>query len=254
MHRRHGREGHTLLELLIAVLLLAGLATGCIVLLTVQLRQVRSVVSAVEASNATSFASRLLRTELRSLVPAHDVEGIGPDSSRQRVFRGTGIVCAVSGNVAEVRYRGLRDPDPTKDSVLVMHPNGESAFAVLGVQRPAAPTCTAAASEKAVELVTSDTVPAPGILLLFERGTWHLSSSALRYARGLGGRQPITAAVLDDDSTGIAVSGGTDPIAFVLALAARSSGSRPSEGLLRMTRRVGFLNLPFPLDSVFNRP
>ena len=37
----------------------------------------------------------------------------------------------------------------------------------------------------------------PVLLRLFETGSYHLSGGALRYRRGSGGRQPLTAAVLE---------------------------------------------------------
>lgn len=248
-------RGHLLVELVIAMVLLTCLTTGCVTLLAVQLRQVRTIVSTVEAGSATRFASRLLRSELRPVAPALDVSGVGPDSSRQRVFRGMAISCATSGKVAEVRYRGLRDPDPTKDSMVVMLSGGEAAVAVTAVRPPAIPTCAAAPGEKVIELATSDSVPAPALLLLFERGTWHLSGSALRYSRGRGGRQPITAAVFVDDSTHFTSFGGlATPAAIGLVLAARPNGSTAMSGLLRVSDRIALLNLPFPLDSVLSLP
>ncbi len=45
--------------------------------------------------------------------------------------------------------------------------------------------------------------PVPGALVarIFERGSYHVSDGALRYRRGLGGRQPLTLDVFDNRST-----------------------------------------------------
>lgn len=255
MFPERGRGGHTLVELLVGMLVLGLLTTVSIGLLAVELRLVREAASLAEAGNAARFAARLLRAELRPVVPGPDVRGQGLDSTSQRVFRGSGIVCSASGTSAEVRYRGIRDPDPAKDSVLLLTPAGEFAAPLVSVGPPAAPACVASPGELRFHLAWADTlVPGP-TLLVFESGTWHLSGGALRYERGAGGRQPVTAAVLNDDSTDItaeAVAGATTAIR--LRLSAAPAGSPARHGLLRILQRIGLLNLPIPLDSAVLDP
>jgi hypothetical protein len=47
--------------------------------------------------------------------------------------------------------------------------------------------------------------PVPGALVVrvFERGSYHVSGGALRYRRGMGGRQPLTLDVFDDDRSNV---------------------------------------------------
>ena len=47
--------------------------------------------------------------------------------------------------------------------------------------------------------------PVTGALVarIFERGSYHVVGRALRYRRGLGGRQPLTPNVFDDDRSGM---------------------------------------------------
>lgn len=254
MCRRRPRPGHTLVELVIALFVLLALGSTAAGTLVAQLRLVRDVAAGAEAGNAVRFASRLLRAEQRPLAISVDVRGLGPDSVSQRVFRGIAIVCAVNGPRAELRYRGLRDPDPAKDSVLVLAGGAEATAPVSGVGVPAIPACSPAPGETSIELEAGPLLP-DDVLLIFESGTWHLSASALRYARGAGGRQPVTATVLVDDSTWLsAETAGGDTVAIRLRLAALPAGSRPGQGLLGLAHRIALLNPPLPLDSVVFEP
>jgi type II secretory pathway pseudopilin PulG len=249
MRRDRARGGHSLIELLVALLLLALVATTAVGLLTAGGRLVRGTTNAAEAVNATGFAARLLRSEIETLVPT-DSHGFDSDSSRQRVFRGSGIVCGLSGGTASVRYRGMRNPDPTKDSTLVLAASGESARALLAASASPPAPCVARNGETVLGLEVPGGLRSGDVVLLFETGTWHLAGSALRYARGAGGRQPLTPSVFVDDSTGITVdTAGAVPLAVRLALAAMPAGATAAS-MIRERHRIAMLNTRAPLDSV----
>lgn len=142
-----------------------------------------------EAVRATTV---ILGADLRSLTEA-DVAAYAADSVRIRAFRGGGPVCGGAPASPLVRYGGMRDPDPDRDSVVVLSAGAEQVLALAGVRR-------AADCGGALEL-TLDEVPssaAPAYLLVFETGAYHLSDGAFRYRRGDGGRQPLTEPVLED--------------------------------------------------------
>jgi len=250
MPRDAVRAGQSLVELVVALFLLALLGSTAIGLLSAELALVRQAADATEAGNAIRFAARLLHAEMGPLVGI-DFHGLATDSSRQRVFRGTGTVCGVTTTSAVIRYVGLRHPDPAKDSVLALTPEGEIAKALLASSVPAPPPCVPRPGEAVLELTVAGGLRPGDVVLLFETGTWHLSSSALRYARGAGGRQPLTPAVLVDDSTGMSAdTSGTGPVAVRVALAALPAGIHRASRMLRDSFRIALLNLAQPLDSV----
>jgi len=248
--RRDGvPAGHSLVELMVALLLLGLLGSAALGLLSSGLRLVRRSTDATEAGNATRFAARLLRSEIEILVAA-DSRGFDTDSSRQRVFRGAGIVCGVVGATAAVRWVGLRNPDPAKDSALALTSSGETVRAVLAAASPSTPPCSARPGEALLELDVTGGLRPGDVVLVFETGTWHLSGSALRYARGAGGRQPLTPTVFVDDSTGItADTSAAGPVAVRLALTAVAASGGGSWQLSER-HRIALLNLAMPLDSV----
>jgi len=253
MRRDHRPSGQSLVELVVALLLLALFATTALGLLTAELGLFRDAADATEAGNAARFAARLLHSEIATLTAA-DSRGFDADSSRQRVFRGAAIVCAVAATTATVRYIGLRAPDPAKDSALVLTTAGETSRPVAAASPASVPGCSPGPSEIVLELDLGTGLQTGDLLLLFETGTWHLSGSALRYARGAGGRQPLTPEVFLDDSTRItADSTPGGPVAVRLALAAMPVGRPVAARLIRESSRIALLNLAAPLDSVVLR-
>jgi hypothetical protein len=147
-----------------------------------------------DALVALRVSRHVLRREMRHGVRGADWE-VGGDSLALRAFRGTALVCGNDSSTADllVSYAGDRDPDPTKDSVLLVTAEGDgSVRALLGTAAP--PTACAGLDSAGAAAWRLDT-PAPAGTVaakLFERGSYHLSGSALRYRRGAGGRQPLT--------------------------------------------------------------
>jgi hypothetical protein len=191
------RTGAALLEILVAAALAALVVTSAALLLHAQSRAAHATTQHSERSDAARTALLTLAAEWRTLVPQSDIYGIAADSVAGRIFRGVAVVCASSATTSLVRYRGLRLPDPAKDSALE-----------LGLERTVAVTaiaadtgCTSGPGEH-VLAVDWGVQPASGSMwLFFESGSYHLSTNALRYRRAPAGRQPITNEVLSDASS-----------------------------------------------------
>lgn len=144
----------------------------------------------VRLAEAVRTGAVILGAELRYL--AGDDLVLGGDSARIRAFRGGGPVCRHEGAIVHVHYRGVRAPEPDKDSVLVVGTSAERAVALLS----AGPST---ACDGSLRLVLAEpTVEAPAVALVFETGAYSLSGGAIRYRRGHGGRQPLTEALLRD--------------------------------------------------------
>lgn len=135
----------------------------------------------------------VLRDELGAGLTDLDWTVFPPDSIRLRAFRGTGWPCAplVRGLTIPVRWDGIRAPDPSKDSLLVL--DGDGAWRVVDlVGVTDSGVCAGWTLEAAV--------PSPILMRLFESGSYHFGNGALRYRRGGGGRQPLTEGVLQGAS------------------------------------------------------
>lgn len=144
------------------------------------------------AAELMRTTSLVLDAELRYGAPADRT--ITPDSVRLRAIRGAGVICGRSGSEVRVQYRGVRNPDPTKDSALVITDSATTgvAYRVEGVATAVAePGCG-----EGYRLTLEGAPPGNGFLLVFETGSYHLADGALRYRRGRGGRQPVTESVL----------------------------------------------------------
>ena len=137
-------------------------------------------------------ARHVVAAELRRAGPGAPGAAVSADTLGVRAFRGTAAVCP-GGETDEfaVSYRGDRQPDPAKDSVLLItHAGVQTTRKLVRVAGGPAACGTAAATS----LWRLD-APAPeGTVLarLFERGAYHLAGSALRYRVGASGRQPLT--------------------------------------------------------------
>lgn len=189
------RSGASLPELILVAWLfglvlaaVAGFAAG-------QRRIVEATSGRVRMSEVVRVADRVLGSELRTLAEA-DIERHGPSSIGVRAVRGGGVICGWTSDGALVRYKGMRRPDATKDSVILISgrtPRGEP-YRLL-----------AAASEQGCggSVVRLRLQPAPsaraagGLALVFESGTYSVDD-AIRYRRGAAGRQPLTETVLSD--------------------------------------------------------
>ena len=117
-----------------------------------------------------------------------------PDSVGLRAYRGIARVCERrSWNSIVSATEGVRLPDPAKDSIMFLTSDGRAVpSAILSVDAHLAGRCGARPGRPSV-IAVSDSIP-HGVVLarFFERGSYHLSGRALRYRRGLAGRQPLT--------------------------------------------------------------
>lgn len=190
---RPGRAGASLVELVLVLVLFSLVLGGLGRFAAGQGRLARTQLEATRFAEAVRASRIILAGDIRA-VSVHDVVAIGPDSVRIRAFRGGGGVCSVSGAQLGVRYRGYRQPDPTKDSVALITAVGEEYRAVEEVSY--------AGCDGEGILLGMDAAAAaePAFILVFETGAYHLADGALRYRRGMSGRQPLVEAILSPTS------------------------------------------------------
>jgi hypothetical protein len=191
-----GGGGFTVMETLVALLagwLLTALALGT-------LARQRTVQAELARRAEALAALRISRHVLRGEVDAGDgTELFGGDSVALRAYRGVGIVCAPAPDARDliVRVRGIRAPDPAKDSVAVVGADGWTQVLALELRGSAPVPCPSSTGEGVERWRLSGDVHAePLVARFFERGSYHLSGAALRYRRGAAGRQPLTPEVL----------------------------------------------------------
>ena len=186
-------EGISLIEMVVALTL--GALVVNLGLLTVQRtrRAQLRIVERIDALGSFRVGRFVPRRELRHARVGLDWF-VDEDSLALRAFRGTGIVCPPDGRSAEmiVSFRGARQPNPEKDSVLLITVDGGRVVAGLSAVASVANACGRGPSPpqrwRLDRPVPSDVV----LARVFERGSYHLSGSALRYRRAGGGRQPLT--------------------------------------------------------------
>lgn len=193
------RRGHSLPELLVALTLFGLLSVSAASVFRSHMRLAQRAVDRAERADALRIATLVLSAETRFLRADRDVFVATADSVRLRAYRGMAIVCATSGAVAFVRYTGLRDPNPQKDSVLLLR--GDTLETTAGVVGASGSAACGAGDQPGWRLELSRAAASGDILLIFEAGTYYLTGSALRYRLGAEGRQPITTERLDDRST-----------------------------------------------------
>jgi hypothetical protein len=147
-----------------------------------------------DALVALRVGRHVLRTELRLGVPGRDWD-VHPDSLPLRAFRGVGRVCANDSASARlvVSYRGARSPDPAKDSVLLLGADGSTSVGALVGTGTAVDPCGGPGGGSVQRWTLDRAAPSSTVAArVFERGSYHIAASALRYRRGSSGRQPLT--------------------------------------------------------------
>lgn len=182
-----------MLESLIALLLTVILLTAAAMLLKGQLGIARRIRLDADLLLAFRLTRSTLEEETRYSYAGRDWDAAA-DTVGVRAFRGTALVCGTpSPGRLSVRYSGWRNPNPAKDSVLVLTHTGRwIAVELVGRAAGSATEPCGDSTWGSTELWSVDP-PVEGVLgRLFERGSYHLTGTALRYRRGRGGRQPVT--------------------------------------------------------------
>lgn len=235
---------------LAVVLLITGLVAAALAgLLHGHERLARTSAEHLARTETVRIAGAVIGAELRWLAPDRDIHAAAGDSVAIRALRAFAMACGGNGSATYARYRGLREPDPDKDSVVVLRPSGRETVFPLDGAAPEPDACATTGGEEVYRLVLPEPVPPGTPLLFYESGSYHLTDNALRYRRGAAGRQPLTPELLDPERTRIALHGappGTDaPVILEVDLAVAPTphpGRRAGPGVTR-------IRLPLP-----NRP
>jgi hypothetical protein len=210
------RRGASAVEALVALLLglfLISLA------LTVVARQ-RAAVAALgrtRDARATVWVAReLLGGEGRDGDARRDGWALSTDSFGLRAFRGIACVCGPGPTPLDlvVEAEGVRLPESAKDSVLLLGAAGE--WSVVALDGVTAATGCSDDPGGAAELWHLSATPPRGAVFAryFERGSYHVVDEALRYRRGVSGRQPLTPEVVTTPGS-VFESSGADVTLFL---------------------------------------
>jgi hypothetical protein len=217
------RAGMALTEVLVAAVLSGVVLASSALLLSGQSRLARSITERSERNDAARSVLMILHSELNALLPEQDLRAVARDSIASRIFRGVAVVCGFRSGWIYARYRGLRMPDPAKDSVVQLGIENAAAFASASVSDDA---CPHTSSEHVIALSWRVAPPLIGsIWLVFESGSYHLNANALRYRRGLESRQPITNEVINDRASSFASVGDTLVRGMRIQIAQRADGA-----------------------------
>ncbi|MCG6987929.1 MAG: hypothetical protein LJF06_07095 [Gemmatimonadetes bacterium] len=197
------RRGASVVEALVSLLL--GLFLTSLAL-TVVARQ-RAAVAALDRTSdalaAVRVARQLLGEEGRDGDARRDGWALSADSLGLRAFRGVGYVCGPGTTPLdlEVEVEGVRLPEPAKDSILILGSGGEWTVAALDGATAATP-CFGDTGRVAETWHLSGIPPTGAVFArYFERGSYHVVDEALRYRRGMSGRQPLTPEVVRTPSS-----------------------------------------------------
>jgi hypothetical protein len=197
--------------MIVALSIGAALLTALATYVSSSVRWHRSIASRAEGLETARTVWAVLDEELSSARHRRDWALDADGVLHLRAFRGFGRVCPnPEGAGLIVAFRGERLPELNRDSVLVLRADGEWVAAELAAVGPASAVsgCAVEPAESTLRVVgpPEGGEPAPVLMRIFERGTYHLENGAFRYRRGGGGRQPLTAERLGS-SSGFSVMG-----------------------------------------------
>jgi hypothetical protein len=136
----------------------------------------------------------LLQTEVSRGRPEVDWAADGGETLDLRAFRGQGLLDdeGRAGTSIRICFWGTRSPVPEKDSVLLLGKDGRWRAHDLRHRTEVSEDCLGDEGGTEERWSLSPDPPPSVFAKLYEKGRYHLSSRALRYQRGEGGRQPLT--------------------------------------------------------------
>lgn len=213
MSGARGRAGTSAVELLVALVLTAGLASLGWAVFAAHRRVAEGISRRADLLAAERVTRVVLATETAAGAPGRDWDLLAPGVVTIRAFRGWAAVCAPLGRLREgddlfVSYEGLRQPEPDKDSVLSIEADGSWVVAALAWRTAAGEACPGTGGPALERWGTDPPLRDPILLRVFERGSYHLDDGALRYRIGAAGRQPLTPAAFDPRASGIGSAPG----------------------------------------------
>jgi hypothetical protein len=180
-------------ELLVALTLGMLVLTGMVGFVVASVRWADRAAARADAMEMARSVWMILEEEVRPGLPGRDWRLESGGAIELRAFRGIARVCGQEGGRWSVAWRGFRQPDPARDSVLVLGMDGGWRAGALAGAWSGGGACTLATGESARLLDWTDAAdPAPVLLRTFESGRYSLEDRAFRYRRGSGGRQPLT--------------------------------------------------------------
>ena len=226
------RIGAALVEALFAATLSSMVAVTGITILRAQTQIARQTTSRSEHNDGVRAATLTLRAELDVVDPRVDVKATASDSIAARIFRGVAVVCGRRDSLIYVRYRGLRLPDAAKDSAVQI--GVENAASIRAVIEGA--TCQDQPGERLLTIVMTEPAAIGSTWLLFENGSYELSSNALRYRRDAENRQPITAEIIDVRRSGFYFQRDSVLRSMHLRLRHRGTGTETDALILFLNR------------------
>lgn len=239
-----GAGGFSLIELLVALttsVLLLGVLSA---LMVAQARATRIHIERGRVAEALRVSALVAGAELALLEPSADADFLSESAVSLRAFRGVAVPCGGSEGELIVRYRGMRRPEPEKDSVVWVSARApERPLALAWSAGAEDVSCRADPSDDVLRWWLSEPHPSSGLLLLYERGSYHLEGGAFRYRRGAAGRQPLTESLLVERASALhalETAAPDGPSAVEIVLVAEAEGDPAVRGTARV--RVAFLN------------
>lgn len=199
---RNGHRGFTLTELTVTLLILALVAQGAWSVFVTFQRAALGVASRAEALETIRTVGWILSEELGGGEEGVDWMGLGDDTVVVRAYRGIALPEEWGiGSEVVVCFRGSRNPNLAKDSLLVLTEDGDwRAISLLG-RSPSETGCWDGEEGRRELWEVGGADGGPWLLArLFESGSYHFQGGALRYRQPGGGRQPLTPGIIREGS------------------------------------------------------
>jgi hypothetical protein len=200
-------------EALVALLVGMALLEGGARILARAARESGEIVTRAERLETYRLVGSVLDAELAGARAGLDWSA-DPAGLALRVFRGWGAACAAGGPGVVVAHRGLRAPEPDKDSLELVLGDGGTRWVALAAVEATDPDVVCPAAGDPLRLRWPDDLEdadRPVLVRVFERGLYAVTD-AFRYRRGAGGRQPLSPSTLDADLSFLRVDGGAPEV------------------------------------------